>query len=162
MITLGRHSYMAGVSERFDPIVEIGNFCSIGAGLIVYGTCEHPQTISTFPFADKGWTTDYPYSFSRGKITIGNDVWISEDVRILDGVTIGDGAIIGSGAVVSKDISDYALAVGNPIRTDRWRFTVEQIIKLKDMAWWNWSDEKIKQELPYFGNINEFIERNQI
>ncbi len=166
MITTGRHTYIGSgpATERFNPIVKIGNFTSIGAGTCFYGTCEHPQTVSTFPFTDKGWCDEsiYPKTFSRGKIAIGNDVWIGEDVKILDGITIGDGAIIGAGAIVSKSIPDYAVAVGSPIRIDRWRFSVDQVIKLKDIAWWNWSDEKIKQELPYFGNIGEFISRNEI
>jgi acetyltransferase-like isoleucine patch superfamily enzyme len=155
-----RHTYSGTVSERFDPVVEIGDFCSIAGGLILYGSCEHPQTVSTYPFFDKQWSKNYPRTFSKGKIVIGNDVWIGEDVRILDGVTIGDGAVIGTGAVVAKDIPPYAVVVGNPAQIMKYRFTPNQIASLLKIKWWEWEDEKIKAELPYFTDIEKFIERN--
>lgn len=161
MIT-GRHTYLGSYEERFSPEVEIGNFCAIGSGLILYGSCQHPQTVSTFPFTDLHWCDEsiYPKSFSRGRITIGNDVWIGEDVTIMDGVMIGDGAIIGTGSIVSKSILPYSIAVGNPIVVKKLRFTRQQIKKLLRLEWWNWQDEKIKEELPYFKDVDEFIRRN--
>lgn len=42
---------------------------------------------------------------------------------------IGKGAIIGAGAVVSKDIPDYAIAVGNPAKVVKYR-SVETFTKL--------------------------------
>jgi UDP-2-acetamido-3-amino-2,3-dideoxy-glucuronate N-acetyltransferase len=39
---------------------------------------------------------------------------IGANATIVCGVTIGEYAMIGAGAVVTKDISDYALVVGNP------------------------------------------------
>jgi len=42
-------------------------------------------------------------------------------VIILPGVTIGRGAVVGAGAVVSKDIPDYAVAVGNPAKVVKFR-----------------------------------------
>lgn len=54
-------------------------------------------------------------------IIVGNDVWISANVIILKGVIIGNGAVIGAGAVVTKDIPEYAIAVGNPARVIKYR-----------------------------------------
>jgi acetyltransferase-like isoleucine patch superfamily enzyme len=54
-------------------------------------------------------------------IKIGDDVWIGARVIILPGVSIGSGVIIGAGAVVTKDIPDWAIAVGNPARVVRYR-----------------------------------------
>lgn len=39
---------------------------------------------------------------------------------ILAGVTIGEFVIIGAGAVVTRDVSPYALVVGNPARVKGW------------------------------------------
>ena len=52
---------------------------------------------------------------------IGDDVWIGANCTILGGVTIGNGAVIGAGSVVTKDIPDYAIAVGNPAKIIRYR-----------------------------------------
>jgi len=54
-------------------------------------------------------------------VIIKDYVWIGRRVIILPGVTIGKGAIIGAGAVVSKDIPDYAIAVGNPAKVVKYR-----------------------------------------
>lgn len=41
---------------------------------------------------------------------------IGANAVILPGVVIGEHALIGAGAVVTKDVPDYALAVGNPAK----------------------------------------------
>lgn len=50
----------------------------------------------------------------RGRIKIGNNVFIGEQSIILPDTTIGDNVIIGAGSVVSNDIPDGSVAVGNP------------------------------------------------
>ncbi len=67
---------------------------------------------------------DLPLSFTKvvfEEVIIGNNVHIGIGTIILPGVKIGDGAQIGAGAVVSKDIPDYAVAVGAPARVIRIR-----------------------------------------
>ena len=41
--------------------------------------------------------------------------------KVLAGVTIGDGAVIGANAVVTKDIPDFAIAVGCPAKVVKFR-----------------------------------------
>lgn len=53
---------------------------------------------------------------SSAPVLIEEDVWIGEYVSILPGVTIGKGSIIGAGSVVTKNISSYTIAAGNPAR----------------------------------------------
>lgn len=52
----------------------------------------------------------------KGKITIGNKVWVGFNVIILKGVTIGEGAIVAAGSVVTQDIPDFAIVGGNPAK----------------------------------------------
>lgn len=52
-------------------------------------------------------------------IIIEDDVWIGGNTVINPGVTIHKGAVIGSGSVVNRDVDEYSLAVGNPIRIVR-------------------------------------------
>lgn len=53
---------------------------------------------------------------SKGKVVIGNNVWIGDKATVLPKVTIGDGAIIAANAVVTTDIPSYCIAVGNPAK----------------------------------------------
>lgn len=75
----------------------------------------------------------------------------------MSGVTIGDGAIIGTRAVVTKDVAPYTIVGGIPANVIRKRYTDEIISLLLDIKWWNWSYEKIKEniELIKAGKINE-------
>lgn len=54
--------------------------------------------------------------FSKGPISIGDNVWIGENAKILGNISIGDGAIIGANAVVTHDVPPNALAVGVPAK----------------------------------------------
>ncbi len=49
-------------------------------------------------------------------IAIGNDCWIGAGAVFLDGVHVGSGCVIGANTLVNKDIPDYAIAVGNPVK----------------------------------------------
>ena len=52
-------------------------------------------------------------------IVIRKGAWIGVNVVVLAGTEIGRYAIVGAGAVVTKDIPDYAVAVGNPAKVIR-------------------------------------------
>ena len=49
-------------------------------------------------------------------ILIKEYAWIGAGATILPGVCIGKHAIVGAGSVVTKDVPDYAVAVGNPAK----------------------------------------------
>lgn len=53
---------------------------------------------------------------STAEIIVGEETWIGANSTILAGVTIGKHCIVAGGSVVTKDIPDYAVAVGNPAR----------------------------------------------
>lgn len=52
--------------------------------------------------------------YSKGPVTIKDNVWIGEKSSVLAGVTIGKGAIIAANSVVTKDVPDYCLVAGCP------------------------------------------------
>ena len=149
-LVMGKYSYMGNNNSIMD--VNIGNFCSI-ASYCAIGGGKHPTDwVSTSPcfYAEnslvKGnFTSNY---FSTGnKVNIGNDVWIGENCFINSGVNIGNGVIIGAHSVVTKDIPDYAIAVGSPAKVIKYRFTSEIIEELLDIKWWEFDDIKIKNML---------------
>ena len=49
-------------------------------------------------------------------VEIGDYAWIGAGATVLPGVCIGRHAIIGAASVVTKDVPDYAVAVGNPAK----------------------------------------------
>lgn len=143
----------------------IGKFCSIACGAkFVFTSANHKLgSLSTYPFPlffeewelDKANVTD---SWdNKGDIVIGNDVWIGYEAVIMQGVTIGDGAIIGTRAVVTKDVPSYTIVGGIPAKTIRKRFSDEVIAQLLEIKWWDWPDEKIKENISAIqsGNIKE-------
>ncbi len=67
------------------------------------------------------------YDGFEGKdVLIDDYAWIGNRVTILPGVRIGKHAIIGAGAVVSRDVPDYAIAVGNPAVVKKYRKQVSK------------------------------------
>lgn len=49
-------------------------------------------------------------------VVIRKGAWVGAGSSILPGVTIGKYVIVGAASVVTKDVPDYAVAVGNPAR----------------------------------------------
>lgn len=52
-------------------------------------------------------------------VLIKKGAWIGAGSTILPGVCVGKYAIVGAASVVTKDIPDYAVAVGNPAKVIR-------------------------------------------
>ncbi|URZ06314.1 CatB-related O-acetyltransferase [Clostridium felsineum] len=163
--TVGKHTY--GYEQfmyKENNIKSIGAFCSL-APKITIANFNHPLSfISTHPFLYlsnrsfiKEDLDEVVFSDYNKKIEIGNDVWIGSNVTILPNVKIGNGAVIGAGAVVNKDIPDYAVAVGVPAKVIKYRFSREEIKVLNASKWWEWNDDKIKENVLLFRDKNEFI-----
>ena len=145
----------------------IGKFCSIACGTKFLFNCANHTLKSlstyTFPLFYEEWeleksniTTAWD---NKGNIVIGNDVWIGYEAVIMAGVHIGDGAIIAARAVVTKDVPPYTIVGGTPAKEIRKRFDAELIQQLLMLKWWDWSNDKIRQCLPYIaeGKINELL-----
>ncbi|GLT13154.1 CatB-related O-acetyltransferase [Vibrio algivorus] len=135
----------------------IGAFCSFAPNVMI-AAGNHPIKFkSTHAFLyrkNDGFileNKDIKPFCNNEKVKIGNDVWVGTNVTILPGVNIGDGAIIAAGAVVINDIPPYSIVGGVPAKVIKYRFSPEKIAFLVSEKWWNWSDEKIKNnvELMY-------------
>lgn len=145
----------------------IGKFCSIACGAkFIFTSANHTlKSLSTYPFPIffDDWELDKKNVASawdnRGDIVIGNDVWIGYEAVILSGVHIGDGAVIAARAVVTKDVPPYAIVGGIPAREIKKRFDDETIEKLRNIQWWNWSYETIREHLPDImsGNVEGLL-----
>jgi virginiamycin A acetyltransferase len=67
---------------------------------------------------------------------------------IMPGVQIGDGAVVAARSVVVTDVPPYSIVGGNPAKVIRQRFASEVVEALLEIAWWDWSIEKITRNLP--------------
>lgn len=135
----------------------IGKFCSIGCGAkFIFNSANHDlNSLCNFPFPVffEEWELEPDVKAisnaweNKGDIIIGNDVWIGYDAIIRAGVTIGDGAIIGTRALVTKDVEPYTIVGGIPAKPIRKRFGDETIAELERIRWWDWNEEKIRQNI---------------
>jgi virginiamycin A acetyltransferase len=143
--------------------LKIGKFCSIAQGTkFLFNGANHTlSSLSTYPFpvlADE-WELKVPVTKSwdnKGDIVVGNDVWIGFEAVIMAGVTIGDGAIIASRAVVTKDVEPYSIVGGMPAKLIKKRFPDDVIDRLLELKWWDWDEEKIKE------NLDKIMDKNRI
>ncbi len=175
IVTFGRGSYtgnfnVAAYNKRPYNILG-GHFSSLAEGtFFILGGNHSYKSVTSYPF-DRRWVINEIFGEVRPKahalldnrlncyqVYIGNDVWIGQNVTIMGGVKIGNGAVIGAGAVVAKDVPSYAIAVGNPVRIIKYRFDEATIKKLLAIKWWNWSLEKIADNLPLMNDIEKFLD----
>ena len=154
-ISVGKYTYFDeritfGLWQAEDKIA-IGKFCSLAKDITIFGGGEHfTNRVTAFPFVLM-FAEDRPQRLidarNKGTTTIGHDVWIGFGATIMSGVKIGDGAVIGAKAVVASDVPNYAIAVGNPARVIRYRFSAQTIEKLLKLKWWDWKLSKILNNL---------------
>lgn len=119
------------VSDTFSPNISIGNNANIGC----YNNITSITSISIGDnFLSGRWVTitDHAHGngskaelniapfekrlYSKGEISIGNNVWIGDKVTILGNVRIGDNVVIGANSVVTKSIPCNTIAAGNPCK----------------------------------------------
>ncbi|MCJ8056629.1 CatB-related O-acetyltransferase [Shinella curvata] len=132
----------------------IGKFVQIARGsYFITSSANHPMTgFTTYPFrVFKPETFGYKDLPVRDTV-VGHDVWIGHNAAIMPGVRIGAGAIVAAASVVARDVPPYAVVGGNPAAVIRMRFPADVINDLLDIAWWDWSIEKIEANLTSLSN----------
>lgn len=133
----------------WDYWINIWKYCSI-AGNFYAITYNHPIEYITWHINQWKRRIFLKQNAKGGEITIGNDVWIWQNVTVLPGVNIWNGAVIWACSVVTKDIPPYAIAVWNPCKVLKYRFTQDQIDYVQSLKWWDWDNKKIKQNEKLF------------
>jgi acetyltransferase-like isoleucine patch superfamily enzyme len=141
--------------------IRFGKFCALGPNLKIIGTNHDYNFMSIqYTFYNTYFRQAHPidaaaHTFSKGPVTIGNDVWIGEDVTILSGVTIGDGVCIGAGSIVTRNLEPYSICIGTPCKKSKMRYKEDVVDFLLKLKWWDWEDDKIRANKTLFNmNLN--------
>lgn len=152
-LNLGRFVSIWGPGTKISSDINgisIGSFSSIASNVTIQEHYHRYDKISTYFMSKNIFGETFNSDiYSKGKITIEEDVWIGSNTVILSGVRIGRGSIVGAGSVVTKDIPKYSIVVGNPGKVIGLRFSKEEQELLENSKWWEWE-------------INEIIENKEL
>lgn len=177
---VGKYTYgYEGLLEYYPLASSIGRYCSINPTAKIWNN-HSLDCVTTHPFIDHPMFNEWErfceikslvskYGTHKDNalfedsdirknepITIGNDVWIGANVIVMPGVHIGDGAVIAAGAVVTKDVEPYAIVGGVPARLIKYRFDGHIRTIILNSKWWEWSQDKINENLELFYEPKKF------
>ena len=163
-LIVGKYTYGYEFIEN-KSLKSIGAFCSIAHGTVIVPNDHRMDWVTTSPilavkdfgFTDRDLNMEYCPSEKR-EVIIGNDVWIGANCIIFEGVKIGDGAVIAAGSIIRHDVPPYAVVVSVD-KIIKYRFSKDVIDKLLKIQWWNWPDDKIKENLNLLYNPEKFVEK---
>ena len=85
--------------------LQIGDFCSISAGVHIY-------THDTVLWAVSGGVQ----AARKGRVTIGSNTYIGAQAVIIAGVSIGERCVIAANSLVNRDVAAGSIMGGTPAR----------------------------------------------
>jgi len=168
--SIGDYSYIGGdqfkISSSSINCTTIGKYCLFAPNINTLPSGHSYKNLSIYPFdfSDKNINArkrdEFKTSLIIKPIVIENGVWVGSNVIILGGVTLHEGCVIGAGSVVTKDVPPYSIAVGNPARVIKKRFSTKKIKQILQIDLYN-NIDKIDSRFLISEDINDFIKQNK-
>lgn len=167
--TLGAFTLINGLATTSLYRCVIGRYGQIGEGVIL-GPPEHPQDwFSSHPFAftrreelpsmyrlpdfvrlaPDGTESAHYTSTVSDRTEIGHEAYVGAGSFVRRGVRIGNGAVVGACSVVTRDVPDYAIAVGSPARVIRMRFAENIVERYLKLEWWRYDLAPFKHQVDF-------------
>ncbi len=158
---LGDYSYVSDNCHLM--FTRVGKFCSI-ANNVRLNPSNHPtwratQHHFTYRSAKYGFGRDDDAFFEWRRthaVKLEHDVWVGHGGIVLPGITVGSGAVVAAGAVVTRNVAPYAIVAGVPARPVKERFPAFVRERLLELAWWDWSHERLGKSLDDFRSLNVY------
>lgn len=150
---IGKYSYTGKNTTILHA--QIGSFTSISWNVTLGGANHDYNRGTQHPIlydSNLGFVDEPIYDRYKEPLIIGSDVWIGANAVILRGVKIGHGAVIGANSVISRDVPPYAICVGSQGRIVKYRFPKATVDEMLAIRWWEWSNEKIKDNIHFLSN----------
>jgi acetyltransferase-like isoleucine patch superfamily enzyme len=163
-LEIGHRTYISG-DWLFNGrgSLAIGSYTSIGQDLAIRIARDHPmQYPSMLNFNKEARLVQdgqrIPLEMDEAlfggdfRVSIGNDVWIGRNVEINIDVKIDDGCVIGERSLVLKGTrtEPYGVYAGVPAKKIGSRFSKQVISELLEVKWWDWAEEKIRENHRFF------------
>src|SRR5699024_8058186 len=140
--------------NKYVHNLHIGKYCSLANDIKFVINLNHDYLKVNTGYLNTNiieYLNKYDFKIKRkGQILIQNDVWIGKGVMILPSVTIHNGSVIGAGSVLTKDVPPYSIVAGNPAKVIKYRFDKNIIEKLLSIKWWDWTVDKINENIHMF------------
>jgi acetyltransferase-like isoleucine patch superfamily enzyme len=161
-VTIREHSQI-GEHVRIGTLSDIQGYCEIQDYVNMHSNVHIGQKSLIKRFA---WIFPYvvltndpnPPSNSMLGVTIEEFAVVATGTVVLPGKTIANGALVGAGSIVTKDVSEDAIAVGNPAKEhgktekirDRetgeqiypWRYTFDRGMPWAGIGYDEWSKKQ--------------------
>ena len=150
---------------------DVGKFANI-ASFTRIGATDHPidkASLHHFHYRSASYWDDadddaewFEYRAGR-RAKLGHDTWVGHAAMIKPEVTVGHGSVIAAGAIVTKDVPPYMIVAGVPAVPIRARYPQEIAAAMMELAWWDWSHDRLRRALDDFRNLSAeaFLEKYQ-